>query len=50
MSGGFPWVRQGARYMQAKKHDNLLRIYPQENRFDTPGGWEMGGPTEKLNR
>jgi hypothetical protein len=51
MSGGFPWVRQGARYMQAKKHDNLLRIYPEENRFDTPGGgWEMGGPTEKLNR
>lgn len=45
LSGGFPWVRQGARIFSSKKSDNLLRIYPKESRFDTPGGgWNMGFP------
>ncbi len=45
ISGGFPWVRQGARIFSSKNHDNLLRIYPKESRFDTPGGgWNMGFP------
>lgn len=45
ISGGFPWVRQGARIFSSKKSDNLLRIYPKESRFDTPGGgWNMGFP------
>ncbi len=49
ISGGWPWVRQGAKYLKSLKHDNLLRIYPKQNRFDTSaGGWEMGGPAGKL--
>ncbi len=45
LSGGYPWVRQGARIFSSKNHDNLLRIYPKESRFDTPGGgWNMGFP------
>ena len=45
LSGGFPWVKQGARFFSSKKADNLLRIYPDESRFDTPGGgWNMGFP------
>jgi len=48
LSGGFPWVKQGARYFSSKKSDNLLRIYPNESRFDTPGGgWNMGFPIPK---
>lgn len=45
ISGGYPWVRQGARYLRSKKANNLLRIYPNESRFDTPGGgWDAGIP------
>ncbi|MES2660387.1 MAG: hypothetical protein V4689_17315 [Verrucomicrobiota bacterium] len=51
LSGGFPWVRQGPKFLRAKKHDNLLRIYPKQNRFDTPGGgWEMGAPMDEINK
>ncbi len=50
ISGGWPWVRLGAKYMKSLKPDNLLRIYPKQNRMDTPGnGWEMAFPTEGLN-
>jgi lipopolysaccharide export system protein LptA len=45
LSGGFPWVKQGKRFFSSKKADNLLRIFPDESRFDTPGGgWNMGFP------
>ena len=50
LSGGFPWVKQGARFFSSKKADNLLRIYPDESRFDTPGGgWNMGFPVPQKN-
>ena len=42
LSGGFPWVKQGANFIRSKSANNLLRIYPDESRFDTPGGgWDM---------
>lgn len=45
ISGGFPWVRQGARIFSSKKSDNKLRIFPNQSRFDTlGGGWNMSFP------
>ncbi|MES2474634.1 MAG: hypothetical protein V4640_02555 [Verrucomicrobiota bacterium] len=51
LSGGFPWVKQGKRFFSSKKADNLLRIYPDESRFDTPGGgWNMGFPVPQKKK
>lgn len=44
LSGGFPWVKQGARYYTSKTKNNIIRMYPDESRFDIPGGGEMGFP------
>jgi lipopolysaccharide export system protein LptA len=47
ISGGFPWVLQGSRYMRAKEADLTLRISPKENTFITRGNWETGGNLEQ---
>lgn len=51
LSGGFPWVKQGNRFLSSKKADNLLRIYPDEGRVDTTsGGWNMGLPIPQKDK
>ncbi len=47
ISGGFPWVLQGSRYMRAKEAGLTLRISPKENTFITHGNWETGGNLEQ---
>ena len=43
ISGGFPWVLQGANYLRAKQANLTLRISPKAGSFVTEGNWEMGG-------
>lgn len=42
ISGGYPWVRQGASYMRATEPNLHLRIH-RDGRAVTEGRWEMGG-------
>jgi hypothetical protein len=42
LSGGFPWVKQGATFMRAKEPNLILRIQ-KNGSFVTEGNWEMGG-------
>ena len=47
ISGGFPWVLQGNRFLRAKEPNLMLRISPNAGSFDTEGHWEMGGKIEQ---
>ena len=47
ISGGFPWVLQGNRFLRAMEPNLILRISPDAGRFDTQGHWEMGGNLEQ---
>ena len=47
ISGGFPWVVQGNRFLRAKEPNLMLRISPNAGSFDTEGHWEMGGKIEQ---
>jgi hypothetical protein len=42
LSGGYPWVRQGAMYQRAKEPNLMLSIDKNSN-IVTEGHWEMGG-------
>lgn len=42
LTGGYPWVKQGASYMRAKESGLSLRIQ-KDGSFITEGNWEMGG-------
>jgi hypothetical protein len=42
LSGGFPWVRQGASFMRALEPNLILRIQ-KNGSFVTEGNWDMGG-------
>lgn len=42
ISGGFPWVLQGANFLRATKPDLNLRIQ-KSGSFATEGNWQMGG-------
>ena len=42
ISGGYPWVLQGANYLRATKPDLNLRIQ-KSGSFATEGNWQMGG-------
>jgi lipopolysaccharide export system protein LptA len=46
LSGGYPWVKQGASFMRAKQPNLILRIL-KTGSFITEGNWEMGGNLEK---
>ena len=46
LSGGYPWVKQGATFMRAEQPNLILRIL-KTGSFVTEGKWVMGGP---LNR
>ena len=46
ISGGFPWVIQGNRFLRAMEPNLLLRISPEAGSFTTDGHWEMGGNIE----
>lgn len=46
LSGGYPWVKQGATFMRAEQPNLNLRIL-KTGSFVTEGKWVMGGP---LNR
>ncbi len=50
ISGGFPWVLQGNRFLRAMEPNLLLRISPDAGRFDTEGHWEMGGNIEQKKK
>lgn len=47
ISGGFPWVLQGDRFLRAKQPNLILRISPNAGSFVTDGQWEMGGKIEQ---
>jgi lipopolysaccharide export system protein LptA len=49
LSGGYPWVTQGATYMRAKEPNLILRIFPKTGSFVTEGNWDMGGNLEQKN-
>ncbi|HSP42731.1 MAG TPA: hypothetical protein VLO11_07675, partial [Luteolibacter sp.] len=42
LTGGYPWVKQGANYMRAKEPQLNLRIQ-KNGSFVTEGNWDMGG-------
>lgn len=42
LSGGYPWVMQGATFMRAKEPNLTLHIN-KSGSFKTEGNWEMGG-------
>lgn len=42
LNGGYPWVKQGDKFMRAKQPDLYLRIQ-KDGSFVTEGEWEMGG-------
>ncbi len=42
LSGGYPWVKQGANFMRAKEPNLILRIQ-KSGSFVTEGNWDMGG-------
>ncbi len=46
LSGGFPWVKQGATFMRAKEPNLILRIQ-KNGSFVTEGNWEMGGKIDQ---
>lgn len=42
LHGGYPWVKQGDKFMRAKQPDLYLRIH-KDGSFVTEGLWDMGG-------
>lgn len=42
LTGGYPWVKQGANFMRAKEPELSLRIQ-KSGSFTTEGNWDMGG-------
>ncbi len=42
LTGGYPWVKQGANFMRAKDPQLSLRIQ-KNGSFVTQGNWDMGG-------
>jgi len=42
ITGGYPWVKQGASFFRATKPNLNLRIW-KNGSFKTEGDWEMGG-------
>ena len=49
ITGGYPWVRQGASFMRAKQPNLILRIQ-QSGAFVTEGNWEMGGKIDEVKK
>ena len=47
LSGGYPWVTQGATYMRAKEPNLILRIFPKTGSFVTEGNWEWAATSSK---
>jgi len=43
LSGGYPWVQQGATFLRAKEPNLYLRIQ-KDGSFVTEGPWDMGAP------
>ena len=46
LSGGYPWVKQGANFMRAMEPSLNLRIQ-KNGSFVTEGNWQMGGKIDK---
>ena len=46
LSGGYPWVKQGATFMRAEQPNLNLRIL-KSGSFVTEGKWVMGGPINR---
>jgi lipopolysaccharide export system protein LptA len=46
LTGGYPWVRQGANFMRANEPNLNLRIQ-KNGSFVTEGNWDMGGNLEQ---
>ena len=42
ITGGYPWVKQGANFFRATQPDLVLRIW-KNGSFKTEGDWQMGG-------
>ena len=49
LNGGYPWVKQGDKFMRAKQPDLYLRI-EKDGSFVTEGEWEMGGQMSSPNQ
>ncbi len=46
LTGGYPWVKQGASFMRAKEPNLSLRIQ-KNGSFVTEGNWDMGGKLDQ---
>lgn len=46
LTGGYPWVRQGANFMRANEPNLSLRIQ-KDGSFVTEGNWQMGGKLDQ---
>jgi lipopolysaccharide export system protein LptA len=46
LTGGYPWVRQGANFMRANEANLSLRIQ-KDGSFVTEGNWDMGGKLDQ---
>ncbi len=46
LSGGYPWVMQGATFMRAMEPNLILRIQ-KSGSFVTEGNWQMGGKIDQ---
>jgi hypothetical protein len=49
LHGGYPWVKQGDKFMRAKQPDLYLRIQ-KDGSFVTEGLWDMGGELSNPNK
>ena len=46
LTGGYPWVKQGANFMRANEPELSLRIQ-KNGSFVTEGNWDMGGKLDQ---
>ncbi len=49
LSGGYPWVKQGASFMRAKQPNLNLRVL-KDGSYVTEGNWDMGGNLQQKDK
>jgi lipopolysaccharide export system protein LptA len=47
LDGGYPWIKQGDKYMRAKQPDLYIRIQKDGSFVTEPGQWDMGGQLQQ---
>jgi lipopolysaccharide export system protein LptA len=47
LDGGYPWIKQGDKYMRAKQPNLYIRIQKDGGFVTEPGQWDMGGKLQQ---